>query len=79
MNFRHLQSWEKKKSLPLYEEAFPEDQGAYAAYYYEWKSPDKSFIRMSSLIVGIRKAPAIADRCLDPMYFINIVFQKAAC
>ncbi|MDY2629681.1 MAG: GNAT family N-acetyltransferase [Lachnospiraceae bacterium] len=44
MNFRHLQSWEKKKSLPLYEEAFPEDQGAYAAYYYEWKSPDNEIL-----------------------------------
>ena len=38
----------------------------------EWKSPDKSFIRMSSLIVGIRKAPAITDRCHASLCAVNL-------
>lgn len=37
MYFKHLNCNEKQNSLALYEEAFPEDRGAYAAYYYEWK------------------------------------------
>lgn len=40
MDFRQLRQEEKRNSLPLYEEAFPEDKGAYAAYYYKWKCRD---------------------------------------
>lgn len=35
---------EKRKSLPLYEEAFPEDKGAYAEYYYAWKGQDNEIL-----------------------------------
>lgn len=44
MRFRHLSQYEKRKSLPLYEEAFPEDRGAYAGYYYEWKCRDNEIL-----------------------------------
>lgn len=40
MEFRHLKLQDKIKTLPLYEEAFPEDRGAYASYYYQWKCRD---------------------------------------
>ena len=45
VKFQHLISQgEKWKTLPLYEAAFPEDQGDYANYYYEWKCRDNEVL-----------------------------------
>lgn len=46
MDFRHLSREEKQHSLDLYEEAFPEDKGAYAAYYYKWKCRDNEILAL---------------------------------
>lgn len=40
MKFRRLEQWEHKKTRPLYEEVFREDDRRFVDYYYEWKTRD---------------------------------------
>ncbi|MGN0295158.1 MAG: GNAT family N-acetyltransferase [Lachnospiraceae bacterium] len=51
MDFRHLEQKEKWDSLSLYEEAFPEDRGEYAAYYYKWKCRDNEILVLTDCSV----------------------------
>ena len=40
MKFRRLEQWEHSRTKALYETVFPEDRGAFADYYYRWKTKD---------------------------------------
>lgn len=46
VKFKQLNQKEKQDSLALYEDAFPEDRGAYAAYYYKWKCRDNEIFAL---------------------------------
>lgn len=63
MEFRHLKQQDKWNSLPLYEEAFPEDRGAYAAYYYEWKSRDNELLVLTDSVSDILKNNRDTNHC----------------
>lgn len=50
MKFEHFTSIEqKRRTLPLYEDSFPEDRGAYAAYYYEGKCRNNEVFVLTAL------------------------------
>ena len=63
MEFRHLNQQEKWNSLRLYEEAFPEDKGAYAAYYYKWKSCDNEILVLTDSESDMIKNSKEANHC----------------
>lgn len=42
MKFRKLKRWEHDRTKALYETVFSEDKGAFADYYYTWKTRDNT-------------------------------------
>ncbi len=42
MKFRKLERWEHDRTKALYETVFSEDKGAFADYYYTWKTKDNT-------------------------------------
>ena len=42
MKFRKLERWEHNRTKALYETVFSEDKGAFADYYYTWKTRDNT-------------------------------------
>lgn len=42
MKFRKLEQWEHGRTKTLYETVFSEDKGAFADYYYTWKTKDNT-------------------------------------
>lgn len=66
MKFEHLTSIESKwKTMPLYEASFPEDHGAYAAYYYQWKCRDNEVLVLTTLTSSdsLRKEESREEIC----------------